>query len=62
MPAEELPPAASPPDPPPAALGGSAPGGAGDADRSEEAYGPLALARHRKDDGRALILYSVRAQ
>lgn len=26
-------------------------------DETEE-YGPLALARHRKDDGRGLILYS----
>jgi hypothetical protein len=25
-----------------------------------EQYGPLALARHRKDDGRELILYSRR--
>ena len=34
------------------------------AERSEEAaaperYGPLALARHRKDDGRSLILYTL---
>jgi hypothetical protein len=24
-----------------------------------ERYGPLAVARHRKDDGRALILYTL---
>ncbi len=36
------------------------PGGGGTADggrREEERLGPIVLARHRKDDGRALILY-----
>jgi hypothetical protein len=27
-------------------------------DRREERYGTVTIARHRKDDGRALILYS----
>lgn len=27
--------------------------------RGREAYGPLDIERHRKDDGRALILYSI---
>jgi hypothetical protein len=45
-----------------AGFGGRAPEppGAGDASREadNERYGPLELTRVRKDDGRALILYS----
>jgi hypothetical protein len=33
---------------------------AGSRHGDSEEYGPLALARHRKDDGRELILYSRR--
>jgi hypothetical protein len=49
------PPAEEPPEPasgdPSGGRGGAAPG-------AEERYGPLRVHRTRKDDGRALILYS----
>jgi hypothetical protein len=31
-------------------------------DGGDERYGPLLLARHAKDDGRALILYTLKPQ
>jgi hypothetical protein len=34
--------------------------GESDADSGEQRVGPLAIARHVKDDGRALLLYTRR--
>jgi hypothetical protein len=49
------PPAEEPPEP---GLGAAEGGPAGAAPGGEERYGPLRVRRTRKDDGRALILYS----
>ncbi|HEV7586240.1 MAG TPA: hypothetical protein VGO14_10730 [Solirubrobacteraceae bacterium] len=47
----------APPDPP-GRSGSEAPGGRSEQSLPPERFGPLAVERHRKDDGRALILYT----
>jgi hypothetical protein len=50
-----------PPGPRPA--GTREPVGAGsDGPAEADSFGPLRVARHRKEDGRSLILYSLRAE
>lgn len=59
-------PAGMTPEPVPPPSRGSEPGSATDPEQSQpaepppgERYGPVAIARHVKDDGRALLLYSL---
>jgi hypothetical protein len=44
--------------PAPSAASAASKGAAKRDDQAQERFGPLAVERHRKDDGRALILYT----